>query len=298
MGATRLRCLGIIIMAASLTARCGDVNAALGQLVEARRLSADLLIEFTKAADAANRAVMADTDPMSIADAHDAEVAKQAVQKDTDALRPILQALKYTDEARLLQEFATRFTEYDTLDRRILDLAVENTNLKAQRLSFGPAQAAADAFRDSVEAVVPAKDPWRARALIATAVAAVREIQELQAPHIADPEDASMTRLEKRMAAAEAVARNALETLATLVEPASRPHLVTAATTLDRFMDLNAQIIALSRRNTNVRSLALSLDQKRKLTGPCEETLRALQAALGRHEYPAPGRYVPEPRKP
>jgi hypothetical protein len=94
------------------------------------------------------------------------------------------------------------------------------------------------------------------------------------------------------------VARNALETLTTLVEPASRPHLVTAATTLDRFMDLNAQIIALSRRNTNVRSLALSLDEKRKLTGPCEETLRALQAAISKRRYPAPGRYVSEPRKP
>jgi hypothetical protein len=130
-----------------------------------------------------------------------------------DLLRPILQALKYTDETRLLQAFATRFTEYNTLDRRILDLAVENTNLKAQRLSFGPAQVAADAFRDSVEAVVPSKDPWRVRALVATAMAAVREIQALQAPHIADPEDTSMTRLEKRMTAAEAVARNALETL-------------------------------------------------------------------------------------
>jgi hypothetical protein len=45
-------------------------------------------------------------------------------------------------------------------------------------------------------------------------------------------------------------------------------------------------IIALSRRNTNVRSLALSLDEKRKLTGPSEETLRALQAALSKHGYP------------
>jgi hypothetical protein len=44
-------------------------------------------------------------------------------------------------------------------------------------------------------------------------------------------------------------------------------------------------IIAQSRRNTNVRSLALSLDEKRKLTGPCEETLRALQAALSKHGY-------------
>jgi hypothetical protein len=290
MGANGRRCLGIIVIAAGLTARCGDVNAALAQLSEARRLSADLLIEFTKADDAANRAVMADTDALSIGDAHEAEMAKQAIQKDMDSLRPILQGLKYADETRFLEEFAARFTDYNTLDRRVLDLAVENTNLKAQRLSFGPAQAAADAFRDSVEAVVPARDPWRVKALVATGVAALREIQVLQAPHIADAEDASMARLEKRMAAAEAVVRNALETLAPLVEPSFRPHLATATTALDRFMDLNAQIIALSRRNTNVRSLALSLDQKRKLTGPCEETLRALQAALDKRGYPA-GRY-------
>ena len=285
-------------MAAGLTARCGDVNAELRQLSEARRLSADLFIEFSRAADAANRAVMADTDELSISDAHEAEVAKQAVQRDMDALAPMLQALRFSDETRLLQAFAARFAEYKALDRRILDLAVENTNLKAQRLSFGPAQAAADGFRDSLEAVVPAKDPWRIKALVATAVSAVREIQALQAPHIAEPEDASMARLEARMASAATMARKAIDTLPSLIEPASRPRLATAATTLDQFMDLNARIVALSRRNTNVRSLALSLDQKRKLTGPCEEALRALQAALGTHGYPAPGRYASEPKKP
>ena len=282
-----LRSLGVVvIVVAGLSARCGDVNAALGQVSEARRLSADLLIEFTRAADAANRAVMADTDEMSIASAHDAELAKQIVHKDVDALGPILRTLGYADESRLLRDFAIRFGDYETLDRRVLDLAVENTNLKAQRLSFGPAQAAADDFRDALEALVPARDEWRVKALAAGAVAAVREIQALQAPHIAEPENASMTRLEQRMAAAEAVARRALETLAPLVTPASRPRLAAAATALDRFMGLNQEILALSRRNTNVRSLALSLDDKRKLTGPCEDSLRALQAAINKHGYP------------
>lgn len=274
------------VTVAALAARCGDVNAALGQLAEARRFSADLLVAFTTAADAANRAVMADTDAVSIADAHEAAAAKQIVQKDMDALRPILQGLKYTDEIRLLDEFAARFAQYDTLDRRILDLAVENTNLKAQRLSFGPAQEAADAFRDALQAVVPARDAWNVKALASGAVAAVREIQALQAPHIAEPEDASMTRLEQRMSAAEASARQALAALAPLVAPQSRPRLAAAAAALDRFIGLNAQILALSRRNTNVRSLALSLDQKRTLTGPCEQSLRALQAALATRGYP------------
>ena len=95
-----------------------------------------------------------------------------------------------------------------------------------------------------------------------------------------------MTRLEQRMAAAGTVARRALDALAPLVTPESRPRLATATAALDRFMGLNQEILTLSRRNTNVRSLALSLDEKRKLTGPCQETLRALQTAIGKHGYP------------
>jgi hypothetical protein len=279
----------IAIVALSVTANSGcNVNAALEQLSEARRLAAELLVQFTKAADAANRAVMADTDEASVAFAHEAEQTQVAVQRDIDTLGPLLQGLRYSDETHLLQAFVSQFTEYRALDRRILDLAVENTNLKAQRLSFGPAQEAADSFRDALEAItpsIPAKDLWHVKALIATAVSTVREIQVLQAPHIADADEGVMTRMESHMAKSETSARSALETLTTLVQPASRPPLATAAMALDRFMGLNAQIIALSRRNTNVRSLALSLDQKRALTAACEGSLRELQNALAKRGF-------------
>jgi hypothetical protein len=264
---------------------CVNVNTVLERRFEARQLTADLLLQFTRGADAANRAVMADTDEKSLAFAREAEQATQAVQKDIDTLGPILKELNYAEETRLLGAFGSRFAEYRTLDRRILDLAVENSNLKAQRLSFGPAQEAADAFRDSLAAVtssVPAGDRWRVEALVATAVATVREIQVLQAPHIADADEAVMTRMEKRMATSEMAARKALETLTNLVQPSSRPRLAAASAALDRFMDLNAQIITLSRRNTNVRSLALSLDQKRTLTVSCEDSLRSLHDALAK----------------
>jgi len=272
-------------------APAGCINApetALERLMEARRLAADLLVQMTKAADASNRAVMADTDEASIKFAREAEQATQAVQRDTDALRPILQGLDYAAETRLLEEFGSRFAEYRPLDRNILELAVENTNLKAQRISFGPAQEAADAFRDSLAAATPsdpAKESGRVEALVATAVADVREIQVLQAPHIAESDEAAMTRMEKRMATSEAAARSALVTLGGLVQPASRPRLAAATTALDRFIGLNGQIIALSRRNTNVRSLALSLGQKRTITAACEDSLRALQDALAKREF-------------
>lgn len=277
----------IAIVIGSAANGCVNVNAVLEQQSEARRLAADLLVQFTKAADAANRAVMADTDEKSVTFAREAEQTTQAVQRDVDALASLLQGLRYSDESRLLQEFVSRFAEYRALDRRILDLAVENTNLEAQRLSFGPAQEAADAFRDSLEAVAPSApaETWHVEALVATAVATVREIQLLQAPHIADADEAVMTRMEKRMATSEAGARQAIAALTPLVQPVARPRLAAASAALDRFMDLNAQIIALSRRNTNVRSLALSLDQKRTITVACEDSLRALREALAKRGY-------------
>jgi hypothetical protein len=273
----------LIVFSLGTMAGC-DVNAALQQVSQAQHLSADLLVQFTKAADAANRAVMADTDEASIAFAREAGQAKEKVQMDIDALKPLLERLKFSEEERLLQEFVSRFAEYSELDRRILDLAVENTNLKAQRLSFGPAQEAADSFRDSLTRVVPRApaDKWRVEALVATAVATVREIQVLQAPHIADADEAVMTRMEKRMSTSEAGARTALKTLSSLVEPKSQPRIAAATAALGRFMTLNQQIISLSRRNTNVRSLALSLNQKGKVIPLCENVLHALRDALSK----------------
>ena len=267
---------------------CGeDVNTVLEKASQARQLAADLLVDFTKAADAANRAVMAETDEASVSFAKEAGGATDAVEKGTGTLGPMLQSLGYTDEGRLLNDFNTQFGEYRQLDRRILDLAVENTNLKAQRLSYGPAQEAADTFRDALKTLAPSSpgETWHVQALVATAVRTVREIQVLQAPHIADADAAVMTRMEKEMATSESVARDALEKLRPLTGPASAQKIATAGAALDRFMGLNAEIIALSRRNTNVRSLALSLDQKRAIVTKCETTLRALRAALEKREY-------------
>jgi hypothetical protein len=281
----------LVVISVGLSSGCFNrPETVLERLTEANRLAAALEVQFTKAGDAANRAVMADTDETSVTFAHEAEQATQAVQREADTLRPILEELRYSQEAGLLEEFGRRFAEYRSLDGSILELAVENTNLKAQRLSFGPAQEAADAIRDSLDGVTafaPAPVSLRVQALVATAIAAVREIQVLQAPHIAESDDVAMSRLEKRMATSEAGARRALETLASLISPASRSQFASATAALDRFMGLNAQIITLSRRNSNVRSLALSLGQKRTLTAACADSLRALRDALAKRGFSA-----------
>jgi hypothetical protein len=271
-----------VLLCAAMAGGC-DVNKALERLSEARHLAADLHVQFSRAADASSRAVMADTDEASVAFAREAVQAKEAIQKDAAALKPVLQTLGYADETRLLEEFDRRFAAYRALDDTILELAVENTNLKAQRLSFGAGQQEADAFRDALGSVPAAgANGWKVKALTASALASVREIQALQAPHIADLDDAAMTLLEKRITGAEASARSALASLGSVVPRAA---LGASTAALDRFMAVNAQVMALSRRNTNVRSLVLSLNEKTKLTAACEESLNALRSSLAKHGY-------------
>ncbi len=258
------------------------------ELAEARRLAADLRVQFSKSADASNRAVMADTDEASLVFAHEAEEATRAVQSDMAALTPHLRNLGYPTEVRLLDEFAKRFEEYLAVDRSVLELAVQNTNLKAQRLSFGPAREAADGFRDALEAVgLQSKDHCRVDALVAKAVLAVRDIQVLQAPHIAESDDAAMGRMETEMDSLQVAASDALNRISGLVDPKAQPQLATASASLERFRDVSRQIVTLSRRNSNVRSLALSLREKPVLTAACDESLRSLEEALTKEGFTA-----------
>ena len=270
---------------------CGDGSTlVLNQQAEAHRLASHLHVQFSRAAEASNRAVMADTDETSQAAAREAEQATRAVQRDIDTLRPILNNLAYRDEVGQLDAFATRFAQYQALDADILPLAVENTNIKAQRLAFGPASEAVRAFRQSIESagrMAAAKNAPAVDALVARAATAVLEVQVIQARHIAESDESAMSSMESAMAASEAAARKALDSLKGLLPPGAATLLATAADDLARFTAINAEIVALSRRNSNVRSLALSLGKKRTVTAECEDLLQALEDALARHHFSA-----------
>ena len=281
----RSACGTCLVLLALLQWAC-NAQMVLTQQVEARRLASELQVQFTTAADASNRAVMSDSDEAATAAVQEAEQATQAVLRDVEQLEAILKSMGYSEELRFVETFKSRFAEYQKLDAEILPLALENTNLKAQRLSFGPAREAATAFRTALDAAARTARPGdaaRVEALAAKAAAAVLEIQVLQAPHIAESEDATMTRMEKQMAAFEAAARMDLERLKALLPSQAGSQLTAAAEALDRFRTINVEIISLSRRNSNVRSLALTLGRKRIVTAQCDDQLRGLREALSKH---------------
>ena len=174
-----------------LTSGCIDApDSVLERLSEARRLAANLHVQFSKAADASNRAVMADTDRrLSPFRPKPSWQSRRSRATPTRWVR--FSGARYSIETRLLEEFGRRFAEYRALDRNILELAVENTNLKAQRLSFGPAQEAADAFREPSRPSAPQtrrRTPGASRRSSQRPGGGARDTG-LQAPHIAEAGD-------------------------------------------------------------------------------------------------------------
>ncbi len=279
-------------IAASLTLSCSGSKPTLvlTDQVEARRLGADIRVQFTMAADAANRAVMADTDETSKSAAEEAVKAREQLERDVAALEPILKGLGYANDVSNLDEFNTQFTEYKKLDDETLNLAVENTNLKAQRLSFTTAQTAVDDFRKALDTLprqARPQDRARVEALSGRAQTAALTILVVQARHIAESDDQAMTKMEDQMARGDQDARRALADLQPLVGKNGASALSDANTALKQLKTVNDEIIRLSRRNTNVRSLALALGQKHSVRAKCEAALQALSDGLARHEFKA-----------
>jgi hypothetical protein len=280
-----------VALTAGIAAGCRNGSKlVLTEQLEARNLASSLRVQFTKAADASNRAVMAVTDEASSAAAREASQATEQIERDSNALQRTLEQLAYADDKRHLDAFKACFAGYVALDADILPLAVENTNIKAQRLSFGPARDAANTFRQSLEASgrsMLTKDGCCVEATIAKATAAVLEVQVIQARHIAESDEAAMTQMEAEMAASQTAARTALESLKGQLPAGAGPQLAAAAAALDRFATTNAELVTLSRRNSNVRSLALSLGRKRTVTAECDDILRALEESLAKHDFAA-----------
>ena len=265
----RTTLFGLLVLAA---AGCGP-SASLDRLQEARRTVREMEAELSTSIDTGQRAVMA-TDA-SVGDlAHESAAATDRMRDQSHALTSALDALGYDREASEVSAFAHDLDAYRELNQRILALALESTNVKAQRLSFDAAWTAADAVEKALAALA-GDDPER-RASAARAMAAVREMQALQAPHIAEPDDAAMTRLETRM---DAAAARAAAAVATLDRPGAEDRKA-AEGALERFLDVHREIVALSRRNTNVQALALSLSQRTRLAATCQSRLADVQQAL------------------
>src|SRR5882724_5913527 len=247
-------------------------------LVERMRLA------LASASEAEKSAVLAVTDDDSQKFADQARAATAEVGRGGKELGELLQAGGTTNERYLLAQFSKVFAEFQHIDSDLLVLAVKNTNLKAYSLAFGPVADALQEMDIALSRVVTksaaAPEARNAALLAFGAQTAALRIQALLAPHIAEESDLKMDELELRMTKQDQEVRKDLDGLAALPMFREDTDLEMAVSDYAKFSKVRTQILAFSRENTNVRSLAISLNQKRKVMLLCQDALAALQQAI------------------
>ena len=251
------------------------------------------------ASEAEKSAVMATTDEESQSFADQSRAASTLVEQRRDELGKLLETGGTREERDLLSEFSQALAECQRLDRELLDLAVKNTNLKAYSLAFGPAADALAGMDRALSRILSEgagsgnPEARRVMVLAAGAQSGAWRIQALLPPHIFEESDATMDELEARMADEDQRVRADLKGLGALLGPGSS-ELAAAMSDYAQFTELKTRVLELSRQNTNVRSLIISLNQKRKAVQVCQGALAALEQVI--QDEPVADREPQSPR--
>jgi hypothetical protein len=254
------------------------VSAKKGEIVPRMRTNLLKSVEYEKSA------VMAVTDEESKTFADLSRKSAGSVDRDFQELKALV-ALEGTDrEKKLLGDFGACWRNFGKIDEALLPLSVENTNLKAASLSQTKGLAAVRRFSGALakatEALQPDREGAPAARLAYRALNAVFTIYSLQGPHINEAEDRKMDEMEVVMRANAAEAKRSLAALAALAGREGKTYLEEADAAFADFMAVHAEVVRLSRLNSNVKSLELSLGEKRKVTAQCDDILNAMQEAV------------------
>jgi heme exporter protein D len=294
--------LGVLV--AAVSSLRGDTSPA--QQVAFKATRVDLVDQMgsaiARAGEAERSAVLATTDEASQAFAEQARAGLGEVEVALGQLGGLAGKGSPEREKEQLARFAKAFQELKQGDEEVLRLAVQNTNLKAYALAFGPAaQALSELEAPLARLAEQASGSIDGHQVVLHALGArvaALHVQALLAPHIAEESDAAMDRMEATLKAELARARQELSALVSLPSLKGSAEVATAAAALDRYAGLEARILALSRENTNVRSLALTLNQERKTMAVALEAQAALKQAI--LAEPIPGvtyGLAPNPRR-
>jgi hypothetical protein len=277
-----LLALGVLLVL--LFGREPTPNAELASRAQRMDSVRRMQLGLASASEAEKSAVLAIADEESQAFADRARASTSDVERERQELMELLSRDGTPLEQDLLAEFSRRFTEFRRIDDELLSLAAEDTNLKAYALAFGPAMNVLDELSAALSRLVVANadSPQAAKvtSLAFGAETGALRIQTLLAPHIAEPSDQRMDELEARMAREDDRVQSALEALRALPKLDGADDLAVATSRYARFREIESQVLALSRENTNVRSLSISLNRKRKVMLECHETLGKLQEAI------------------
>lgn len=260
----------------------GFTNPFETQLTKINLISA-MRIHLLEATEAEKNAVLATTDEESKAFAAQARQAANGVENSRQQLESLFRLENHPHGVEMINKFSGCWSEYQKLDETILDLAVQNTNLKAEKLSSTQCAEEMERFEESLDRLIRRNmdDGRYNKAIVLSyeALTASLKIFALHKPHIEEAEDKMMDQIEQRIKSYDETARKALEALQAIAGR-NDEDLKAAETAYRRFMDLTREVLRLSRINTNIKSAALSIGIKRLVAAQCQDILASLQKTV------------------
>ena len=254
-------------------------------------LLATMRIHLLEAIEAEKNAVLAITDEASAAFAAQARGAADSVEQGRKQIESIIHQEKLPQETEMINEFNSCWSHYRKLDDTILSLAIQNTNLKAQKISATQCAQELEYFEASLNRLIHrnTKDSQcnTAIRLSYEALTASLNIFALHKPHIEEADDQEMDKIEQRIKSYDESARKALGALRGIIGLSDNDDLKQAETAYERFMNLTGEVLKLSRMNTNIKSAELSLGKIRLISSQCQEILATLQETVQAQEFNA-----------
>jgi hypothetical protein len=255
---------------------------------ETKFIKVDLLstmrIHLLEAIEAEKNAVLAITDEASEDFAAQARQAADGVESSRKAIEFIIHREKFPRETELINEFNSCWSHYRKLNETILDLAIQNTNLKAQKISSTQCARELEYFEDNLNRLINRNRHGsqcnETVVLSYEALTASLKVFALHKPHIEEADDKEMDKIEQSIKSFDETARKALGSLRSIADPSDNEDLKNAETAYERFINLTGQVLKLSRMNTNIKSADLSLGKIRLISSQCQEILSRLHETV------------------
>jgi D-Tyr-tRNAtyr deacylase len=259
--------------------------------VKKARIVSEMRVNLNASVEAEKSAVLAVTDEASTDYANQAMKLSAAVEDARQELGILIEAEKMGREVDLFREFSECWEMFRQIDQELLPLTVLNTNLKAYELSFDSAQNAIKQLEESLDALI-GSDTSRDKSceilkLSQRTLIAALKIHGRQASHIAENRPEKMDEIEATIQMQDERVIQSMDALTYLKASKSKSMIDAVKAAYAEFWRIHMEVINLSRQNTNVRSLAMSLGQKRKVTVQCQDVLESLEKAIQSKVYKA-----------
>ncbi len=245
-------------------------------------LLSDMRLNLARAAELEKCAVLSERDEESANFSEESKSASATVERDLGKLRKLIGEQGSAKERELLGKFERSWKQLKQIDAPLLLVAPQNTNIKALELSGTIGAELLQKFHDDLAKAAQKTTPVSKRIemekLAAQAENAVQGIAILQMQHIHTLSAPEKAAIEAPMNAAVKHAESRLKSMEAVSGRKSNGLLGNAATVLGEILQLNEEIVRLSKIDSNAGSAEVSLGTRRMADTECDRLLRELQS--------------------